>query len=60
MLRKGSNGDQILKILDSLTNDQPEAESATMTPSLEPIDFWWNPWQPSLPNLAKQKTALQI
>jgi hypothetical protein len=39
MLRKGSNGDQILNILDSLTNDQPEAESATMTPSLEPIDF---------------------
>lgn len=39
MLSQGSNGDQILKILDSLTNDQPEAESATMTPSLEPIDF---------------------
>ena len=39
MLRKGSNGDEFLKILDSLTNVQPDAESATMTPSLEPFDF---------------------
>lgn len=49
MLRQGSNGNEILSILDSLTSDSiasydviesPMIEQVLGMPTLETIDFW--------------------
>ena len=37
MLRQGSNGEEILQILDTIA-----ASDDTMEPTLEPIDFWYH------------------
>lgn len=39
MLKQGSNGNEILSILDVITSDFNATESLTAEPTLEEIDF---------------------
>ena len=39
LLRKGSTGNEILSILDTLI-EAPEANTETPQPTLQPVQFW--------------------